>query len=281
MELTVLGSGGCAVIPKPLCRCLVCREARAKGPPYARTGPAVFIHDENVLIDAPAEIAMQLNRAGIQQLDYLLLTHLDPDHVEGLRIVEQITLDFRSWRGFPEKTIRLPAPRALAEQLPRLCSQYGSYMEYFQERGFIELQPFADAIRIGDLSVSAVGVPRGDQTSFLYVLEKGGRKLVYAPCDIKPFPENRPEIRNADLLVIQPGLFENGLQGGFVFPPDHISRTTLYTFRETLELANRIGARRILFVHLEEYWNRSHDDYRLLEDGQRIRFAYDGMRVAL
>jgi phosphoribosyl 1,2-cyclic phosphate phosphodiesterase len=59
---------------------------------------------------------------------------------------------------------------------------------------------------------------------------------------------------------------------------DHISRTTLYTFEQTLELATRIEARKVLFVHLEEYWNRSYDDYCALEsDG--IRFAYDGMQI--
>jgi phosphoribosyl 1,2-cyclic phosphate phosphodiesterase len=43
-------------------------------------------------------------------------------------------------------------------------------------------------------------------------------------------------------------------------------------------LARRIGARKTLFVHLEEYWNRSHDDYLSLEtEFDNIRFAYDGM----
>ena len=33
MKLTILGSGGCMVIPKPLCDCHVCKEAREKGVP--------------------------------------------------------------------------------------------------------------------------------------------------------------------------------------------------------------------------------------------------------
>ena len=57
MELTILGSGGCMVIPRPLCACPVCRQAREKGIPYARSGPAAFLHDAGLLIDTPAEIA--------------------------------------------------------------------------------------------------------------------------------------------------------------------------------------------------------------------------------
>ena len=106
--------------------------------------------------------------------------------------------------------------------------------------------------------------------------------MVYAPCDIKPFPETRHEVQKADLLVIQPGIFEGGLKHGFRYPEDHISRTTLYTFEETMDLGREIGARQILFMHLEEYWNRSFDDYLALEENyNNIRFAFDGMHVAV
>jgi phosphoribosyl 1,2-cyclic phosphate phosphodiesterase len=47
-----------------------------------------------------------------------------------------------------------------------------------------------------------------------------------------------------------------------------------------MELAEHIGAREILFIHLEEYWNKSHDDYQAIaEEHAGIRFAFDGMAV--
>jgi len=46
----------------------------------------------------------------------------------------------------------------------------------------------------------------------------------------------------------------------------------------TLELATRIEAKKVLFVHLEEYWNRGYDDYRNMESDY-ISFAYDGMTI--
>ena len=266
------------VIPKPLCRCRVCQEARKKGVPYTRAGPAAFLHDINLLIDTPAEVVSLLNRSPIRRVDYLTFTHLDPDHIEGFRVVEQIALDFRSWRAYPEKQICLLLPEQLSVR--EIRSQYGPVMDFYQESGFLRLMIFQDKVQLRDVDITAIPVDRGSQFTFIYVFEKSGRKVVYAPCDIKPFPEHRNEVQQADLLIIQPGIFEGGLKHGFRYSANHISRTTLYTYEQTLDLAARLGAKRVVFVHLEEYWNRSYDDYRALESkARRIRFAYDGMQL--
>ena len=282
MKWTILGSGGCMVIPKPLCRCRVCQEAREKGVPYSRAGPSAFLHDINLLIDTPAEISSLLNRSHIRNIDYLTFTHLDPDHVEGLRVLEQIALDFRTWRAYPEKQICLLLPQGISERVRNIQSQYGSVIDFYLESGFIRLEPFQDEVRIKDVRITAIPADRGAKMSFVYVFEKSGRRVVYAPCDIKPFPEHRDEVQKADLLIIQPGIFEDGLKHDFNYPPEHTSRTTLYTFEQTTDLATRIQAKRVLFVHLEEYWNRSYDDYCDLESNNpMIRFAYDGMQLTV
>jgi len=282
MDVTILGSGGCMIIPKPLCQCRVCREARSRGRPYERTGPSAFLHDEHLLIDTPAEIALQLNRAGIDRIDYLMFTHLDPDHVEGFRVVEQATLDFRTWKAYRGKKIRLLLPRTLMDRIGEIRSIYGPLIDFYVMQGFVECRVFDRATRIGDTEVTAIPVDRGSQTSFVYVFEKQGTRMVYAPCDIKPFPEGSAEVAGADLLVIQPGMFEDRLKHDFEYPADHISRKTLYTFEETKALARRIRAKRVVFVHMEEYWNRGYDDYRALESElDNMAFAYDGMRVGV
>jgi phosphoribosyl 1,2-cyclic phosphate phosphodiesterase len=282
MKLTILGSGGCMVIPKPLCQCRICKEAREKGRPYARTGSSAFIHDENLLIDTPAEIIYQLNQSRIEHIDYLLFTHLDPDHVEGFRVVEQVSLDFRTWEAYPDKHIRLVIPEKLNNRLQHIRSVYGSLIDFYESQGFVQRMPFRDVVNAGKINITAIPVDRDSHSSFVYVFEKEDKRLVYAPCDIKPFPEERDEVHMADLLIIQPGIFEGGLKHGFNYPMDHISRTTLYTFEETVALSKRIHAARTIFVHLEEYWNRNYDDYVALEsDYNNIQFAYDGMLVSV
>jgi phosphoribosyl 1,2-cyclic phosphate phosphodiesterase len=266
------------IIPKPLCQCRICQEARNKGIPYERTGPSAFFHDINLLIDTPAEIASQLNRSRIRRIDYLILTHLDPDHVEGLRVVEQITLDFRSWHAYPEKQICLLLPQQLGQRIKGIRSQYGPLVDFYRQSGFVRLMPFRAPVQINNVRITAVPVDRDSQITFVYVFERSKRKVVYAPCDCRPFPEYRTEVQRPDLLIIQPGIFEDNLKHHFKYPVEHISRTTLYTFEQTLDLAARLEARKVLFVHLEEYWNRSYDDYCALESDS-IRFAYDGMQI--
>jgi len=270
------------VIPKPLCNCRVCQEARKRGIPYTRSGPSAFLHDINLLIDTPSESASQLNHSDIHSMDYLIFTHLDPDHVEGFRVVEQVSLDYRSWRAYPEKQICLLLPDQLSQPLQEIRSSLGSHIDFYQERGFLQIEFFQNELQVKDVKITAIPMERARQVTFVYVFEKYGCRVVYAPCDVKPFPEHRDEVQKADLLIIQPGIFEDGLKHGFTYSPAHISRTTHYTFEQTLDLAKRIQAKKVLFVHLEEYWNRSYDDYCSLDsDNEMICFAYDGMQLTV
>ncbi|HKJ98876.1 MAG TPA: MBL fold metallo-hydrolase [Desulfotignum sp.] len=282
MKFTVLGSGGCMVIPKPLCQCRICTEARQKGGPFERGGPAAFVHDENILIDTPAEICRQLNQFNIAAVSNLMLTHLDPDHIEGFRVVEQITIDFRTWEAHADKTVRLVMPRQLLEAFRQVNTAYGSLVSFYEESGFLRCEPFDRNTMIGDIQVTALPVDRGNQVAYIYVFEKNGGRAVYAPCDIKPFPEQDPAVQHPDVLFIQPGLFETRLRHGYVYPDDHISRTTLYTFEQTVALSRRIQAKQVVFIHLEEYWHRSFTDYRALEAAfDNMVFAWDGMTLTI
>ena len=282
MKFTILGSGGCTVIPKPLCRCRICSEARQKRGPFERGGPAAFVHGENILIDTPAEISRQLNRSDIGAVTNLMLTHLDPDHIEGFRVVEQMAIDFRTWEAYTDKTIRLVMPRQLLERFRQVNTAYGSLVSFYEKSGFLSCEPFDSNTLIGDIQVTALPVDRGDQVAYIYVFEKNGGRAVYAPCDIKPFPEQDPAVQHPDVLFIQPGLFETGLRHGFVYPDDHISRKTLYTFEQTVALSRRIQAKQVVFIHLEEYWHRSFTDYRTLEAGfDNMVFAWDGMTFTI
>jgi phosphoribosyl 1,2-cyclic phosphate phosphodiesterase len=99
--------------------------------PYARAGPSAFLHDINLLLDTPAEISSILNRSPIHFIDYLMFTDLNPDHVEGFRVVEQITLDFRTWRTYPEKQVYLMIPEQLVLRVREIRSQYDPILDFY------------------------------------------------------------------------------------------------------------------------------------------------------
>lgn len=113
MKIKIIGSGGCVSTPKPCCSCKVCTEAREKGFPYARTGCSLFVEDAKVLIDTPEDINYALNHANIDQVNYVLYSHMDPDHTMGMRLFEQLKMDWlNSSIGIkcnaPVKVISLP-----------------------------------------------------------------------------------------------------------------------------------------------------------------------------
>jgi phosphoribosyl 1,2-cyclic phosphate phosphodiesterase len=208
---------------------------QGEGVPYARAGPSAYLHDINLLIDTPAEISCLLNLCRIRRVDHFTCTHLALDHVEGFPIVEQIALDFRTWRAYPEKQISLLLPEDLNESLRGIQSQYGLLVDFYEKSGFIRLVPFRGNIQIGPVSIGAIPVSRGSQIAFVYVFGGTGRRILYAPCDVNPFPEHRTEVQQPDILVIQPGIFESGLKHHFKYPADHISRITMYTLEQTLQ----------------------------------------------
>lgn len=80
MKLKIAGSGGMFLIPNPFCKCPVCQEARIKRGRYERLGPSLYIEDIGMLIDTPEDIAVACDRQGISRIDYLSISHKDPDH---------------------------------------------------------------------------------------------------------------------------------------------------------------------------------------------------------
>ena len=90
MKFIIIGSGGCVCLPKPLCQCRICIEARQKGGRCKRYGCALYLEDASLLVDTPEDIAHALNAADIRTVESILYTHRDPDHTMGMRIFEQL-----------------------------------------------------------------------------------------------------------------------------------------------------------------------------------------------
>ena len=146
MRVEILGSGGAVTIPRPGCQCRVCVEAREKGVPYARTGPSVFVHGPDVLIDTPEESKQQLNRSQVTRIAAGLYSHWHPDHTAGRRVWESRNFEFRSWpRRFETTPIYVPervwadfeAHYGLADQF-RFMERQGTV----RDRTVAESEPF-------------------------------------------------------------------------------------------------------------------------------------------
>ena len=283
MKLTILGSGGCQIIPRPCCQCKICREARAKGIPYERLGPSMFIEDESVLFDAPEEIGVELNRANVQDVKNVFFSHWHPDHTAGMRLFEQLNLNWFAGKG--TKAVNLYLPGKVYDDVSALGSKFGSYLAYWKRMKLIKVHrlPPGKPVKIGSIKVTAVKVNAADGTnSFIFLIEQGDKKAIYSICDFKPFPLNSKKLRHPDVLIIQNGYFEGPLKDGYVLPKNHELRREMHSFQEVLDIAEALNAKKVIFSHLEELWGKSFDDYGKMEKEYKkynVKFAYDGMKV--
>lgn len=281
MNLTIIGSGGCVSTPRPCCHCKVCEEARRKGFPYARTGCSLFIEDEKILIDTPEDINDALNHAAIDSVKSILYSHTDPDHIMGIRVVEQLRMD---WLGKsigvekkdPIEVIALPK---VIEELSALETCKGSMVDYYENCGLIHTsgKRHVDKNR---LSIDLIPVDANENVT-VFVIQMSSKKVIYAPCDVKPFPLD-PIFQDADVLIIGNTIVGDVLKDGFVLKAENPLCKELFVMEEIIALKQTYGIKEVIITHIEEEWGKSYDDYLELEkDYEGIKFAYDGMKIEL
>lgn len=282
MKFTVIGSGGCVSTPKPLCQCDVCVEARQKGYPYKRCGCSLYLHDCSLLVDTPEDIAVALNNADIKRVDNILYSHWDPDHTLGIRIIEQLRLEWLDYydNKKAENPINVYAQDQVMADIKQIGNKYGSFLNYYQYMGLIKCKVVDDSIVVNNIKITFVSVKKEEAVS-IFVFEASGKKLVYAPCDCIPFP-NDDIIKNADVLVIGNTIVGNILKHGKVITENHPLLKELYTVQDVMDIANSMNIGKIVITHIEEDWGKSYSDYLLLEKQyENLKFAFDGMVIEI
>lgn len=280
MKLKIIGSGGCVALPKPLCKCRICKEARLKGHPYSRYGCSLFIEDLGMLIDTPEDITQAINYSELDEINYVLYSHVDPDHTLGMRVFEHIRLNWLEISKGKECTnpVNVLAMDHVMEDINSIKFKLGSYLDYYENvrkliiRKSIESSIIIDGIKISFLKVNHATI---------FVFEKYDKKVIYAPCDVKPFPKDII-FEDADLLIIGNTVVEDKLKDGFILDENNPLRKELFTLDEIQNLKNNYGIKNVIITHLEEDWGKSYDDYIKLEKQYKnIKFAYDGMKIEI
>ena len=281
MNVIILGSGGCVSTPRPCCNCPICTEARQKGFPYARTGCSLFIEDINVLIDTPEDINDALNNARIQKVEHILYSHCDPDHTMGMRVIEQLKMDWLavSLGKKSDNPIEVASLPAILEDIKKQGTAYGSVLSYYEAKGLVYMRGIRN-LKVKNISIDLVPVNEQEHVT-IFVISSNGKKIVYAPCDVKPFPASE-KFENADILIIGNTIVGDVLKDGFILNKDNPLRNELFTLDEIDAIRKQYGIKKVIITHLEEDWGKSYDDYKKLENKlDSIHFAYDGLKIQL
>lgn len=279
MEVEILGSGGAITIPVPFCRCAICREARQKGIPYARSGPATFVHGPDVLIDTPEEIKDQLNRSRVTQIAAGVYSHWHPDHTAGRRLWE-MNYD---WRHYPAQSATTPLyiPERVAEDFQQRLGIW-QQLVYLEKSKLVTLTrvPDGESFQVGGSHITPIAL--ADPSVYAFLFEAEGRRLFVAQDELVGW-QPPADFGHLDLAVLPIGIVEvHPLTGERLTPAGHPVLEMEATFEQTLEIVRAMQADRVVMMHIEEPDQVSYDDLeliaaRLADEGYNITFAYDGL----
>jgi len=280
MKIKILGSGGCTCLPRPACNCRICVEARKKGKPFARNGCSIYIEDINLLVDTPEDIVESLNYHKVMAVDKVIYSHWDPDHTSGMRVFEQLRIDWAKVSiGIEnDNPIDVYALPQVYQDVQSIQNKYGSYLGYYQDvRNLIKITPVESTLQIKDIKVTFI--PVGEATVFVF--EQNGKKLIYAPCDVKPFPESEM-FYNSDFMIIGSTIPVDTIKNDFLVEQNNPLWTEFFSMGEIMELKSKYNIDKVIITHLEEEWGLSYTDYEeLAKEYDNVTFAYDGMDVEI
>ena len=271
LKLKIIGSGGMSIIPSSFCKCKICEEARQKGCRYERLGPSLYIDDIKMLIDTPEDIAVACNRQRISEVKHLSISHSDPDHVRGIRIVEKIGCDFIKGTSTPIGFYALPEVIKDINQMNRDCFKYyGDVLHCIS----VNETPH---IKIDNIDIDLINNNPSRNITF-YVLKEHEKKVIYACCNPKPFAHNDLYF-DADILIISM-VSDDGILNDGTKLIDTPLKDEILTLNEVIELKKYYGIKKIIVTHIDEIWGKSYGYYNELEkELDNIVFAYDGMEI--
>jgi phosphoribosyl 1,2-cyclic phosphate phosphodiesterase len=285
VRLEFLGTGGAFATPRPGCGCSVCAEARERGIPYARTGPSLFFHGADLLVDTPEESREQLNRAGIARVRACVYTHWHPDHVMGRRVFESLNFVARVWPRPAGPCTDVYLPEQVARDFGRMLGGREPLAFLEQRLGVVRVHELRDGETI-DLDGASV-LPFRLAEDYVYGLElsAGGRRVLVVADELNGWsvPD---ELRGVDLAVLPMGICEHDpFTGERRIAAEHPILRVEATFADTLGVVRELDAGRVYLSHVEEPDRLSYDDLLRLEqvlverEGLDVRFAYDGLVI--
>ncbi len=278
MQIEFLGTGGAVTTPRPLCDCRVCSEARAKGVPYSRTGPSVFVHGPDVLIDTPEESKAQINRSRVTHIAGCFYSHWHPDHVAGRRVWETLNGNWLQWPPV-HRTTDIYLPQQVGQDFRTRLGSWEQFM-YLQKLGMVNVIELADgdAVTLNGTTIRPFRL--AEDYVYAFLIEGEGKRVLIAPDELHGWIPPA-SVRGVDLAVIPKGLDEfDPFTGARRIHADHYVLGVEATFRQTLDIVRQLDARRVIMTHVEEVDELTYDDLLRLEvllqgDGLPVTFAFD------
>lgn len=270
MKFKILGSGGMYPTPLPNCHCDICESARNGNKNDVRSMPSLYLEDIKLLIDTPEDIFNTLEKNKIDDIDYISLSHKDPDHIRGIRLVEGMYFDWK--KEVPKKTIKFFSLPIVVDEINEMN---GNTLKFYSKvLKVIDIETF-DQKEINGIKISMLNnLTNGNRNVINYVFEKNGKKVIYACCNAKPFKDFQI-YNNADVLIISMvdlTRITNPNRESYKFDNE------LFSIKEIEDLKRKYNIKKVICTHIDCNWGNKYDVLKNFEKQlDEIEFAYDGM----
>ena len=253
-----------------------------KGIPYERTGPSVFVHGPDVLIDTPEESKLQLDRSRVTRIAAALYSHWHPDHTAGRRVWETRNYDFRGWPRAAKSVERTPVylPERVAADFREWMGLWDHFAFLEERQGTVRVHELRDGetVELGGTTITPIRLAEDYVYAFLF--EEDGVRALVAMDELNGWTP--PDLGPLDLAYLPLGIHEHDpFTGERLIHEEHPFLRFEATYAETLEIVRALAARRTVLSHVEEMDGISHDVLVRLGARDGWEPAYDTMLIAV
>lgn len=252
MKLTFLGTGTSMGVPTAGG---FGKEQLDGDPRNIRWRCSAWIQTEasSIVIDTGPEFRLQTIRAGISEINLVLITHEHMDHIAGLD-------DLRPFCYKQEQRIPVYGSKTCLKAIRRRF-EYMFGPNRYPGATDIDLQKIDHTITFRDLKITPLPAIHGK----VRVLGYRVNDVSYIT-DVKELPESTKErIRGSKLMVLD----------GLRWKPEH---PTHMTIPEALNVANELDIPQTYLCHMNSYVNHTNSNKRL---PNHVRLAYDQLTITI